>query len=101
MFLRILLFTRILIEYYQRVRELCVNLPQRCKWDMDVVVQQVIQCLRRKDIPPEVIVGADAKYVLMLARMLPYNVIDFVTRNAFPPIPAIMKTTKKATMVKQ
>ena len=65
---------------------------------MDVVVQQVLQCLRRKDIPPEMIVGTDAKYVLMLLRMMPYNIIDFLMRIAYPPIPAIMKMTKKATV---
>jgi hypothetical protein len=89
------------LEYIARVRELCVYLPQRCKWDMDVVVQQVIQCLRRKYVPPEIIVGTDAKYVLMLLRMMPYNVIDFIGRYTNPPIPAIMKTTKMATTVKQ
>jgi hypothetical protein len=90
-----------MIEYYGRVRDLCVHLPQRCKWDMDVVIHQVIQCLRRKHIPPEVIVGTDAKYVLMLLRMLPYSIIDVFTRCTYPPIPAIMKTSKKATTVKQ
>jgi hypothetical protein len=64
---------------------------------MDVVVQQVILCLRRKYIPPEVIVGADAKYVLMMLRMMPYNIIDFFMRFSYPPIPAIMK---KAATVK-
>ena len=89
------------IEYYERVRELCVHLPQRCKWDMDVVVHQVIQTLCREYIPPEIIVGTDAKYVLMLLRMMPYSVIDFFTRYTHPPIPAIMKVTKKVTTVEQ
>lgn len=90
------------VEYYRRVRELCVDLPQRCKWDMDVVVQQVIQCLRRKDIPPEIIIGSDAKYILMLLRMLPYDIIDFITRHAYPPVPAIMAQKKTAnTTTKQ
>jgi hypothetical protein len=62
---------------------------------MDVVVQQVIQCLRRKDLPPEIIIGTDAKYILMLLRMLPYDIIDFIGRHAAPPVPVIMTKKKK------
>ena len=64
---------------------------------MDVAVQQVIQSLRRKHIPPEMIVGTDAKYALMLLRMMPYNVIDFIARYTYPLLPAIMNVTKKET----
>jgi hypothetical protein len=67
---------------------------------MQVVVQQVVQCLRRKYIPPEVIIGTDAKYGLMLLRMIPSSIIDFVTRHALAPIPAIMKKKAKTTTPK-
>jgi hypothetical protein len=58
---------------------------------MHVVIQQVTQCLRNKYVPPEVIIGMDAKYALLLMRMLPAYLVDFVAAYNCPPIPAIMK----------
>jgi short-subunit dehydrogenase len=78
-------------KYFERVREICVDIPQSLKWDMNVVIEQVVQCLRMKYIPPEIIIGTDAKYALLLLRMLPSYIIDFIFYYNFPPIPAIMK----------
>jgi len=48
-------------------------------WDSDVVVRQIMdQCLYRRYVPRMVIVGTDAKYGMMLVRMLPGWVLDLL-----------------------
>ena len=59
-----------------------------------VVIEQVIQGLRMKQIPAEMIIGTDARFVLMMVRMLPTWLIDQVIQLSFPPIPKVMKQQK-------
>jgi hypothetical protein len=78
-------------EYYQRYRELAIDLPLSLTWDTVVVIRQVVRCLRMKRAPAEVIVGSDARFLLMLARMLPSWLISHMVQLNSPPIPAAMK----------
>jgi short chain dehydrogenase len=90
-FLLILFFLILLSEYYRRYRELAVDLPLSLTWDTVVVIRQVVRCLRMKHAPAELIVGSDARFLLMLVRMLPSWLISFVVQLNTPPIPAAMK----------
>jgi len=55
-----------------------VNLPKLVTWDADIVTNEVMSCVKACRPPPQVIVGSDAKYVLLLLRMIPVWILDFV-----------------------
>ena len=61
-------------------------------WRMDVVVDELMKALTAQRVPAEVMVGADAKFVISFFRMLPHWVVDLLLRYHLPrPVPACLR----------
>ena len=61
-------------------------------WKMDVVVHLVVDALKVRQTPPEVVVGSDARFLWAPFRMLPASVRGYLA-SAGPsgPVPAAMQ----------
>jgi len=63
-------------DYFEKIRFWEVEMPNRLAWKMDVVVDQMLKCLKKKSAPPELLVGADARFVIPCMRILPAWALD-------------------------
>lgn len=77
--------------YYERYRNLSVDMPRMVTWKADVVAEVVMKCLKMKHAPSDLLIGTDARFVLPILRMLPAWCSDFLFSLNRPPIPAAMK----------
>jgi NAD(P)-dependent dehydrogenase (short-subunit alcohol dehydrogenase family) len=77
--------------YLQRFTELVVDRPQTVSWKIDAVVDALLNGLESRVIAPEVLVGMDARFALVVLRMLPAWVNDVVDSWVNPRLaPAAM-----------
>jgi short-subunit dehydrogenase len=61
-------------------------------WNMDVVINEILQCLLLEQLPMRVIVGMDGRLATVAMRMLPEWLVEFaVTKSQPRPVPAAMK----------
>jgi len=62
-------------EYGTGVRDAIIEVGRDMStslcWNLEVVVNEVIKALKARDIPGQILVGTDAKYLIPLLRMLP------------------------------
>lgn len=56
------------------------KLPLLISWNADNVTEQTISCLKNRSIPSEVLVGSDAKFVLITLRFMPAWFRDILFR---------------------
>jgi hypothetical protein len=40
-------------------------------WNLEIVVDKLLQTLKQREMPGQVLIGLDAKYMFMLTRILP------------------------------
>ena len=78
--------------FYERFRYLFVDLPPRNTWKADVVLEEMLKCLKSKHTPPDLLIGTDARFALPILRILPAWCADFILRLSSIPIPAVMKS---------
>ena len=86
------------VEYgpaYFRFLVLQSRLAQCFTWRMQVVVDDLMALLAARSVPAERIVGSDARFGLILMRMVPHAVVDLVQQWIPPrPLPACMQEKK-------
>jgi len=77
--------------FYERFRYFCVDVPRRATWKADVVLEEILKCLKSKHTPPDLLIGTDARFALPVLRIVPAWVADFILGLNPLPIPAVMK----------
>ena len=60
-------------------------------WKVDNVVRSILEQLKARHIPPEVLIGMDARFVIPITRMVPAWTLDIIRRMQVRPLPAAMK----------
>lgn len=40
-------------------------------WNLDMVVDKILQTIKQREMPGQILIGLDAQYMFMLTRMLP------------------------------
>jgi hypothetical protein len=79
-------------DYFDTMLKGAVKLSKGAMtWDPSVVVNQVLCRLKEQRMPPEVVVGIDARNFLVAFRILPAWVRDPLAVLAPWPVPAAMK----------
>jgi hypothetical protein len=81
----------LLKDFFEGWRYLAVDVPHMCTWKVDNVVEQVLEQLKARWLPPQVLVGTDARFTLPILQMAPAWSGDFFRRLQFRPIPAAMR----------
>ena len=90
-FVALFLPIALLLEFIHQSTELTEQFVNRTLWEMSVVVGQIIKNLKAANIPAKILVGADARYVVMPLRMLPDWLVEGVIRLTMPnPKPLAM-----------
>jgi hypothetical protein len=81
------------LQHLQTVKD---KIVPAVTWDVQVVADELVKCLEKKSIPPQLIIGSDARFLLLPFAMLPRWLTDFLMRALLPEY-ASMKTSEKPT----
>lgn len=81
-------------EYKEQFHKQGSQLTENLCWKVDVVVDQMVRCLRCGYIPRRLVIGSDARFIFVAMRMVPGWVVDFAVRLGGRPMPAMMKKHK-------
>lgn len=66
-------------DYFEVFSNNFIAATRRTRWEANVVVRELVDCVRRPVPRPQVIVGSDAKFSGMVLRMLPVWLTDYLT----------------------
>lgn len=77
--------------YFDRLKFISVDIPRMVLWDTNVVIREVMECLKMKHSPPDLLIGTDARLVLPFLRMIPSWLLDILLIANAPATPAAMK----------
>jgi len=66
-------------DYFEVFSNNFIAATRRTRWEANVVVRELVDCVRRPVPRPQVIVGSDAKFSGMVLRMLPVWLIDYLS----------------------
>jgi len=72
--------------FYERYRYCVVDLPKTSMWKADVVLEEILKCLKSKTSPPDLLIGMDSRFAMPVLRMVPTWCSDFIVR-VYPPLP--------------
>ena len=83
-------------DFYRQMRHITAEKPRMVTWNANLVVQQVIELLKAKHPPAQVIIGSDARFIFLVLRMLPAWCVDLIFANGLNryPVPAAMQENK-------
>lgn len=93
--MRFLLLLLLLIEYCSKVFLRMATLPKAAMWRPHIVTQQLTAAVELIRPPPKMAVGLDAKFALMVTRMLPPWLSDGVIPD-FGIRPKVLETKPKS-----
>ena len=78
--------------FYDGYRYNTVDMPRMTTWKADVVIDEVLKCLKMQQSPPTLLVGTDARFLLPVLRMVPEWCADLILKSLNRrPVPAAMK----------
>jgi hypothetical protein len=64
------------------------------QWDFKVVVDSIVQAIQSSQPPAQLLIGADAKYSMVVLRMFPQWLRHYLIQATMPnKSPAMMKKT--------
>jgi len=73
-----------------------VDMPRMATWDANVVIEEVLKCVKMRHSPPKLLIGTEARFVLALLRMVPEWCADLIlsiSSRSRKPVPAAMKSS--------
>jgi hypothetical protein len=65
-------------------------------WNLDVVVDKLLQTIKQREMPAQLVIGIDGQYLYILTRMLPSWVTTFRPSWVSKIVPQIMKKNEQA-----
>mmetsp|Transcript_784 Transcript_784/g.1411 ORF Transcript_784/g.1411 Transcript_784/m.1411 type:complete len:179 (+) Transcript_784:884-1420(+) len=72
-------------EYFQQYYNNQVEMPQKVMWDGSNVRDEIIRCIELKVPPPQVVIGLDARFMILAIRHLPVWLQDIFLFNTGGP----------------
>lgn len=67
--------------FFEKSKDATLLLPNLTMWDPSIVTTEVVNCVEANKPDPQIIIGSDAKFILLLVRMIPVWLQDMTTSH--------------------